>query len=236
VEIGLRWDPKNLALLDRLLMIAGIHQTPQASVLQGAAVFGLLGAGSAREVLTNWVGIQEAESQEGAKKLRELAAREPTPQLHFILGVYENQHKNLNAARFHFEQSHKGNPDVPTVANNLAWLLMQTSPDELPRALELIETAIKLDGGRDPNFRDTRGRIHFKMGVRKADAGDAAGARKEYLLAVDDLEATIWTTPIKADVNRTLADVYRRLGMEDMADEHARQADENTPKKKTGKR
>jgi tetratricopeptide (TPR) repeat protein len=237
VEIGLRWNPKNFALLDRLLMVAGIHQYPQVSARQVTTAFGLIAAGAPPlDSITLWVASQEADSLEGARKLRELIASEPTSQLHFALGVYENQRQNFKPALLHFEQSHKMNPSVPTVANNLAWLLLHTSPDELPKALDLINTAIKLEP-RDKNFNDTRGRIRYKMGVRKADAGDAVGANKEFRAALDDLEEAVPYTPIGPDLHRALADVYRRLDDPKMAEMHdALSGDTKTPKKKAGPR
>lgn len=235
LEIGLRYDPKNLALLDRLLTVAGIHQSPQVSTRQAAAAVGLLGGGSPRETVAFLVANQEAEAEAGGKTLRELLARGPTAQLHFALGVYAHQRQQLKEARFHWEQAHKMNPDVPAVANNLAWLLLQTSPDELPKALELIELAIE-KAPREINFRDTRGRIHAKMGERKLASGDAAGAEKEFRAAVDDLEAVLPASPNSVELHRALADVYTRLELPRLAAEHERLASDTAAKKKANPR
>jgi Flp pilus assembly protein TadD len=232
----LRWDPKNLALLDRLLTVAGIHQNSQASARQAAASFGMIGAGSPREVLTLWVASQEVESEAGAKKIREMLVRSPTAQLHFSYGIYEHRRGNLKEARFHWEMAQKMNPEVPDVANNLAWLLLQTSPDELPKALDLIEMALERRPD-DFNFHDTRGLIRLKMGEQKAERGDAKGAEKNFVDAVRDLEYALRGSPMKANVHLALANAYRRLGNSAVADEHVLAAEqEKTPKTKTGPR
>ncbi len=234
VEIGLRWDPKNLAMLDRLLIVAGVHQTLQASVFQAAATFGMVGASSPREAITLWVSSKQAESDAGTKMIDELLDHYPSPQTHFMKGVFEHQRGNLKEARFHWERAYEGNPDIPAVVNNLAYVLMQMG--DLPKALDFIEIAVKMNV-RDPNAYDTRGRICVKMGIQKADRGDAKGAEKDFRQAVKDMEYALPTSPIKADLQRALADAYRRLGMHARAEEYDRAAaDEKSPKQKAGPR
>jgi tetratricopeptide (TPR) repeat protein len=130
---------------------------------------------------------------------------------HFALGLDAWQRGREEEARLHWERAIQLAPQVVSVANNLAWLLAQSKQPDLPRALELSNRAVA-SAPANPSFRDTRGRILARMG--------------RYKEALPDLDAAVAAAPHDADLHRTLADVYRRLGSPGMADEHERLAGE----------
>jgi Flp pilus assembly protein TadD len=217
LEIGLRHDPKNLAILNRLLTVTGMQKSPQASTREAASTLGLAAAGGPLEILTSRVAVREAEAEAGVAILRRLLAQgQVTSQVHFALAVAAQQRDDVKEGRYHLERAYQLDPDLPGVANNLAWLLLHTSPDELPKALELINLAID-KAPRDPNFRDTRGQILAKMGRHQE--------------AIIDLEAALPFSGNSAALHRTMADVYTHLGLPKLAAEHERLAPAKTPKK-----
>src|SRR5262249_58618903 len=119
-------------------------------------------------------------------------------------------------ARVDLEQAFKLAPDLPAVANNLAWLLANDSRPDLPRALELVNVALK-HSPKELNFRDTRGRILAKLG--------------RWQEALEDLEAALPGSPNNPGLHRALADAYEHLGDPAMAAKHRGLAEEKaTPK------
>ncbi len=98
----------------------------------------------------------------------------------------------------------------PAVANNLAWILAHADPPDLARALELGNQAVALRPN-DARFRDTRGRILVKM--------------KRWNEALTDLELVLRSEPEQTDLHQLLAEVYDRLGSNEMATEHRRLGD-----------
>jgi Flp pilus assembly protein TadD len=117
----------------------------------------------------------------------------------------------VSEARLHWERANQLAPDMPAIANNLAWLLSQSAPPDLPRALQLADMAVE-KSPREMNFRDTRGHILMKLGRWKE--------------ALADLEAALPTTPNPAEMHLSLAEVYRHLDAPAMAAEHQRLAKE----------
>jgi tetratricopeptide (TPR) repeat protein len=154
---------------------------------------------------TDGAGADEARSA-----LRNMVATGVAPGMaHFALGLDAWQRGREEEARLHWERAIQLAPQVPSVANNLAWLLAQSKEPDLPRALELANRAVEHAPAK-PGFRDTRGRILARMGRWKE--------------ALPDLEAAVAASPHDRDLHRALADVYRNLGSPGMADEHDRLA------------
>src|SRR5262249_27920009 len=83
--------------------------------------------------------------------------------LHLLLGMHAFDQGKLDEAKLHLSQAYKLSPNVPVVANNLAWVLAHSEPPELDRALELINTVLEQDP-RNLAFRETRGQIYVKLG------------------------------------------------------------------------
>jgi tetratricopeptide (TPR) repeat protein len=142
--------------------------------------------------------------------LRNLAATGQAPATaHFALGLDAWQRGRTEEARVHWERAYELAPQTPSIANNLAWLLAESKTPDLPRALRLADLALER-APNTPGFRDTRGRILARMGRWKD--------------ALPDLEAAVAADPASPDLHQVLADVYRHLGLTDMADEHQRLA------------
>jgi tetratricopeptide (TPR) repeat protein len=178
LERGLRYDPSNAGLLDRLSAATRIDG-PDADKAR-AALQGLLANGEAPATV------------------------------HFALGLDAMQRGKTDEARVHWERAHQLAPQVGSIANNLALVLAQGQNPDLPRALELANLALEHSPDQ-ANFRDTRGTILVRMGKWKE--------------ALPDLEAALPQQVNKAELHRTLADVYEHLGAPEMAAEHKRLAD-----------
>jgi predicted Zn-dependent protease len=102
-------------------------------------------------------------------------------------------------------------------------MLMVRSPSpDLRRALDLINPIVE----RFPenvNYRDTRGRIHAKMGKWKE--------------ALADLETVLQHQRDNPELHRTLAEIYEHLGDPGMASVHRRHAEQKSqtpPGRKAG--
>jgi tetratricopeptide (TPR) repeat protein len=166
-----------------------------------------------RDLLNRLLGCLEAPG-EGADRARALLQRllaegKATAYVHFALSVDAWRRGKSDEARLHLELAHKADPALPLVANNLAWSLAQEKKADLPRALDLVNLALKQEP-TNPTFRDTRGRIYLKMG------------RCEDALA--DLEAALSSSPNNPSVHLALAEAYDRLGNPPLAAEHRRLA------------
>jgi tetratricopeptide (TPR) repeat protein len=102
-------------------------------------------------------------------------------------------------------------PSATDVANNLAFVLATANEPDLARAMELIESALKIRPNH-ADYLDTRGTIYSKLGKWKE--------------ALADLEAALPAKSRDPNLHRTLAMVYQNLSNKELADEHRRLADE----------
>src|SRR5262249_52502651 len=123
LECGLRYDPSNAGLLDRLSAATRL-EGPEADKAR-AMLHGLLANGEAPATV------------------------------HFALGLDAWQRGKTDEARLHWERAHQLAPQVGVIANNLALVLAQGQPPDLPRALELVNLALE-HSPNQANFRDTR--------------------------------------------------------------------------------
>jgi tetratricopeptide (TPR) repeat protein len=221
LEIGLRYDPKNLLLLNRLAMVTSMRHDFRMSPDLLATTWGLAG-GISPWAPVGWWNVSAVRDAETARStlLRMVAEGQGSAQLFFALGVDAWSRGEVKQAAFYWERANEINPDTPVVANNLAFLLMQTSERDLPKALELINRAIE-KMPRETNFRDTRGCILVKMG--------------RYREALPDLEAALPQSPNRAGVHHTLAEVYDKLERPELADLHRRLEAEEMAKAKDKK-
>jgi tetratricopeptide (TPR) repeat protein len=220
LERGLQHDAKNIALLNRLLDTVSIRDdrgTPQATTATVGLACPLAGSGPWLAASAGLAHRSINEEQTRALLRRLLAQGEAPAQAHFALGVDAWAHGQVSEARLHWERANQLAPDMPAIANNLAWLLSQSDPPDLPRALQLADMAVE-KSPRETNFRDTRGHILMKMGRWKE--------------ALADLEAALPSTPNPVEMHLSLAEVYQRLDAPAMAAEHQRLAKEKTPKAK----
>jgi Tfp pilus assembly protein PilF len=174
------------------------------------------------------VAANRSEADEARKTLRRLLVEgQAIAQVHFILGTDAWENGNHQEAQLHWERALELAPGTASTANNLACLIHETEPSKLDKALDLANLAIKSAPG-ETNFLDTRGRILFKMAKRASDPKDAQSKLK---LALRDLEEALPRSPNSDGLHRTLAEIYDRLDVPRMADEHRRMADEISGKK-----
>jgi tetratricopeptide (TPR) repeat protein len=177
LETGLKHNPADPALLDRLVAI---------------------------------IRTGGAEAERGQATLQSLLARGQAPELvHFALGLAAWERHEPAQARLHLEQASRIAPQMPTVANNLAWVLAHSEPPDLSRGLKLIDQAIERWPDQ-PQCRGTRGSILAKL--------------RRWKEALPDLEAGLRAKPDDNDLHRELATTYENLGEPDMAAEHRRRA------------
>ncbi len=188
LEQGLRKDPANTNLLERLLRLTS---------------------------------LEGADGERARSALRALlAGGKATGPVHFALSVDAMRRNRPEEGRMHLEQALRLSPELPMVANNLAWVLAHNEPPDLPRALDLAQTAVE-QAPKNLSFRHTRGVVLAKLG-RWQDA-------------LVDLEAALPQNPESPDLHRLLASAYDKLGSPDMAAEHRRQAEPKALRKPEGR-
>jgi tetratricopeptide (TPR) repeat protein len=130
---------------------------------------------------------------------------------HLFLGIDAWQQDKPTEARHHWEKAFKLSDGAPIVANNLAWLLAFSPPVDLPRALDLINQAIKA-APDEPRFRGTRGHILLKLGRHKE--------------ALEDLEKSIKAYPKDVKLFRALSEACTKLDLPIKAEQYKKRADE----------
>ncbi len=132
-----------------------------------------------------------------------------TAVIHFALGMDAWNRGKPEEAKLHWEEARALAPEMPSVANNLAWALAFGHRPDLSQALELINPVVE----RWPNvaaYRDTRGRILAKL--------------ERWKEALPDLEAALRAYSSSPELHETLAATYEHLGLPEIAAEHRRQA------------
>ena len=153
---------------------------------------------------------QPATQQETLAFLAERAKVAPLPvEVETALGVMAYQRQDFVEAREHFERVVDQDQTNAGAANNLAWLLSETDPVDLERALKYSSLAVQYAPER-AEYRDTLGQILVKL--RRWN--DAA---QQLELAVNGMTET-------AATHRSLAAVYEQLGNRELAAAHRRSA------------
>jgi tetratricopeptide (TPR) repeat protein len=130
---------------------------------------------------------------------------------HLILGTSYFEKGNVDLAGTHLEQAFRLLPTGLIVANNFAWYLVKSETPDADQALRIIDAVIKEDGVR-PEFRETRGHVLV--------------AKQDWKSAIAEFEYALPRLPPSADTHRGLSEAYAGLGLQDLADEHARLANE----------
>jgi predicted Zn-dependent protease len=156
------------------------------------------------------VRFQGEEADQARAALQGILARgEGSAMAHFALGVDAWQRGDHSASTVHLEEAQRLSPEAPVIANNLAWVLCQGPPENLARALELSNIALKRSPD-NPSFHGTRGEVLVRLGRWKE--------------ALPDLEAALPRNPKDPLLHKRLAEVYDKLGVPAMAAEHQRLA------------
>lgn len=126
--------------------------------------------------------------------------------VHFLLGTRAAaEGDNLEEAISHLKQADKLNPNTPVILNNLAWIMASQKKGDLSKALDMANQAVKLKQFQ-PNFRDTRGQIHFRLG--------------NWEDAIADLEMALGKLPNNVKIRESLAASYEKVGNVELAGMH----------------
>jgi tetratricopeptide (TPR) repeat protein len=158
-------------------------------------------------LLRELVGLMSVEGPQG-EVAREAIARRiadggPTAaMLHFFMGMDCWQRGKKLEAEQHYALAFEASSNVPTVANNMAMILIVGEKPDPERALAIIQPI----ADRYPNnasFRSTRANALLKL--------------KRYKEAAADLEAALPYIPSKRNTRLALAEAYRGMGMESLA-------------------
>jgi tetratricopeptide (TPR) repeat protein len=143
--------------------------------------------------------------------LLDLAARGDVPaSVYMLLGTDALTRGDSASAEKYLEHAVRMVPESPLALNNFAWSLAFGPKRELQRALKLVEVAAA-KAPQEIRIRDTRGRILAELG--------------RWAEAVVDLEACVSASENDADFHRTIARVYEKLALGELADRHRRQAE-----------
>ena len=130
---------------------------------------------------------------------------------HLILGTSYFEKGEVTLAGTHLEQAFRLLPTGLIVANNFAWYLVKSETPDADQALRIIDAVIKEDAVR-PEFHDTRGHVLV--------------ARKDWKSAIAEFEYALPRLPPSVDTHRGLSDAYLGIGLQDLADEHSRLAEQ----------
>jgi tetratricopeptide (TPR) repeat protein len=126
---------------------------------------------------------------------------------HLYLGTDLIEQGKILAAQKHFEQAFQLDPQMPDVANKLAWALANSNPPQLARAFQLANSAV----GRQPaqvSFRYTRGFILTRL--------------MRWQEALRDLEFCLPAMKDNPTLHQMLAEVYEQIGQPEVAEKHRR--------------
>ena len=159
----------------------------------------------------------DAEYAVAARKvlLDMVAAGDAPAAAYLLLGTDAMTRGDQAEAIKYLEQAERLTPNSPAVLNNLAWTTAFGDKPDLARALQLIDAALVRAPG-NVQLRDTRGRILAKLG--------------RWQEALVELEACLEHFEGQADFHRTIAGVYRRLELFELAERHDRFAAESEKK------
>ena len=134
----------------------------------------------------------------GSNPLANVLAEGKAPAaVHLILGTQAAVDQDWNAAELHLRQAHAGNPDIPDVLNNLAWVLMKKDDPDPHQAIALASAATRLVP-RHAAYHDTRGFILEKLGQRDE--------------AIQALERAVQLGIKSAETFRRLSGLYQSAG------------------------
>ena len=139
---------------------------------------------------------------------------------YLLLATDDRGRGKLSAAHQHLQTAYELAPASPEIQNDMASELLAGKPQDLPRALKLIETALE-KFPENPTFRDTRGRVLARLG-RNAEAAADLGFAATQLTGMDARETLALLAQVNAAMGKkstlvakgpaALDDIQKRLG------------------------
>ena len=197
-----RRSPKDLAGRFKILQ-RGLDASPRNQALVQQVVG-----------LTTLTGPEAEQASAMVKQM--LVEGRDTGLVHFCLGAMALESGQNEKAYEHFRLAYEIAPDMPDIANNMALTLtLQPKPD-LERALGIGNSLVERQP-KNPAYRETRGQILVRQG--------------KYHEAIQDLVFALPLLADKSSTHRALAECYRHLKMNDLAEEHERAASGTTTTK-----
>ena len=156
--------------------------------------------------------LEGTAADQAIETLKELiVAGKMTATAHVILGTAALKKGDQKKAKMHFGLAYRLDPKMPTLLNNVAWMLAHQDPAPLGKALAVINQALEAiprDHPLRPAMLDTRGQIYVKM--------------ERWEEALVDLEQALTKMRNNRNLHRALAETYRALGQNDLAEKHDR--------------
>jgi tetratricopeptide (TPR) repeat protein len=161
--------------------------------------------------LANLYLLQGRKAEAAGKFEAAIGANPKDPAGYLSLALLYERDKDYGNAKKVYERAIKENPNFWFAANNLAFLLTETSTgkEELARAKTLAEEAIR-QRPNEPALTDTLGWVYFRMG----DLGQARGLIEQALAAAPDADV----------LNYHMGAVLLKLGQRDAAREKLKKA------------
>lgn len=213
IGMGLEKESDN-ASLKRLQSIAYLTMYAETAKISRESTnvnLGLLDAALKSDPTNPAVGVEVARlmaaGQEASPELTQaledqLASGAATAVTHILLANRLLRDGKLAEAIPHLRIADRQAPQSPVILNNLALALARTDKDALPEALRLVDRAVS-GAPNNAQFLDTQGEIRHM-------SGDILGAVESY-------EAAIGSDNSRNDIRARLVEVYRELGMNEMA-------------------
>jgi tetratricopeptide (TPR) repeat protein len=137
-----------------------------------------------------------------------IAAGEQSGLAHFTMSLLKWEDGDVDKCRFHLEQAYKRHPNVPFIANNLAWVVATEEPIDLDRGLEIINQVLEAVPN-EPRFLDTRATILISLA--------------RWNEAYDDLElalVSVRDSQLKIELHQKMVTVCEQLALTDLAESH----------------
>lgn len=128
----------------------------------------------------------------------------PEDKVRFAEGTAALQSGQIGAAKKLLDADATTDSASAGLLNNLAHAILQEDDADLPKALELANSAVKTLPGH-PYMRETRGQVLFRLG--------------RYQEAIVDLELALFAAELRADVRPMLAEAYEKTDMPAAAQE-----------------
>lgn len=156
--------------------------------------------------------LGDAKTETAARNMViDLAAGGDAPaSAYLLLGTDALLHDDPKTAQKYLDLALRLAPQSPIILNNLAWSLSFGTPEELNRALVLVEAADKESPG-NPQIQDTHGRILTKLGRWKD--------------ALVQFQACAKTYDRRADFHEVMSEVYAQLQLPALSKRHQERAE-----------